>query len=53
MKEIAARIAPSRQPASAGKIITTIARIQMLMPPLKIIPPKMHDENCRHRLKTA
>src|ERR1035438_3803806 len=41
----AARIAPCRQPASATAAINKIARIQMVMHLLKIIPPKMHDEN--------
>ena len=45
-KKNAARIAPCRQPASASAASTKIARIQMLMPPLKIIPQKMHYENC-------
>ena len=44
---------PSRQPASDVEIITTIARIQMLMPSLKIILQKMHDENYGCKLKTA
>jgi glycosyltransferase involved in cell wall biosynthesis len=51
--EIAARIAPSRQPVSAVATITMTARIQMLMPSLKIIPQKMHDENDTRRLKTG
>ena len=42
---MAARIAPCLQPASETAVINSKAKIQMVMPPLKIIPKKMHDEN--------
>ena len=44
-KIIAARIAPCRQPASPAQMIMKRAKIQIDMPPLKIILEKLHDEN--------
>jgi hypothetical protein len=43
----AARIAPCRQPASETTAMTPTAKIQMVIPSLKIILQKMHDENAR------